>query len=471
MALASEEFKRYAHAGAPFVALLLASASIFVDLATSGQHPLWLDITKWGLLIVSLAVFFLSELEERVAGFLRDRVELAPAPPAAPQPLAAKALLQRPGSTEWAQTDPGLNEALSSGSLQVVARFDRKGSLSHPRLRRRLRAAGLWTRRPWVQWAWALAATGHAALSPWDSPKLRLVTEPSLPSGPGRRLDLAFGRTRYRASVLTNHQAAVEAVWRGKGGSRIPRASGLRSFWQEDTPLGPGLRPLDESGLANTVGISVLLVTADDHVLLPLQRSNNNLSKKTLAPSGSGGLDWPAKWRWPWARRPFDLAEFLQAEALREAAEECALGPDDLADLVQDFRLLGFARIGQWGGHPEFLAVAALGCTLESLKDMVAGGRGHAVQERPFTRYVAYGRLPFQRDGTPDGWTADRLPRLAWLVGPSPALGEVPVPTALSYPLRLALALWVDDERRRTVAQAASALGRGRAGGRGRRAP
>ena len=84
------------------------------------------------------------------------------------------------------------------------------------------------------------------------------------------------------------------------------------------------------------------------------QARGNIYSPDELAPSGSGGADWHDL-----DLIPVSLQEFVIRASEREFCEECGLGNPNLlraAGKLQS-RVIGFARVIERGGKPEFFCV------------------------------------------------------------------------------------------------------------------
>ncbi|MPV38400.1 hypothetical protein [Georgenia subflava] len=113
-----------------------------------------------------------------------------------------------------------------------------------------------------------------------------------------------------------------------------------------------GVRPLDQSELANVVGVSTLAITSDDHLLIVLQSRRSSASAELWAPSGSGSLE-P---RDVVADVSTTLQEVVTKGAERELVEECGIRP---ASIVAS-TVLGFGRWLDRGAKPEFVCLTAL---------------------------------------------------------------------------------------------------------------
>lgn len=114
----------------------------------------------------------------------------------------------------------------------------------------------------------------------------------------------------------------------------------------------------DQSSCANQIGTSTIAVTADHYLVLVEQSRRSNLSRNLLAPSGSGSADWKD------AEHISDLQQFVKRAAGRELTEECGL----TETAISWMRIIGFGRILQLGGLPQFFCLAKLECLYERIK-------------------------------------------------------------------------------------------------------
>ena len=112
------------------------------------------------------------------------------------------------------------------------------------------------------------------------------------------------------------------------------------------------LRDFGSSWLLNAIGVSVLAITTDGHFVVVMQSSNNDSARGLYAPTGSGSLE-PQDYNGATA---MPAARLLANGAMREAAEESAIAPEDVEDVFP----LGFGRWLQKAAKPEAFFVAFL---------------------------------------------------------------------------------------------------------------
>jgi hypothetical protein len=133
--------------------------------------------------------------------------------------------------------------------------------------------------------------------------------------------------------------------------------------WDIEAPEGPfqfreeylldasgDFRRLDSSKLDNSIGVSTLAITTDDHLVVTLQTTRSQASSGKLAPSGSGALeprDYPSSSL---------LKEFVCRGAVRELREETTISRTAIGRSA----VVGYGRWLDRGGKPEFFCVTAL---------------------------------------------------------------------------------------------------------------
>jgi 8-oxo-dGTP pyrophosphatase MutT (NUDIX family) len=173
-----------------------------------------------------------------------------------------------------------------------------------------------------------------------DEEKIRL-SEDLLPGSGSVRLQ----RTKYSAFLVTNRLGSVEL--REQGNTR-PRLD------EQDLLTAGRIPRLSRSSASNHLGVDVLAVTDDGRILITRQSPKNMLSPGLLAPSGSGSVDWAD------FTAGDDLGTVLRRAMRREMCEELGLATSAVPDL-DSVRLLGYARLTNLGGKPQFFGVVRTG--------------------------------------------------------------------------------------------------------------
>ena len=159
--------------------------------------------------------------------------------------------------------------------------------------------------------------------------------------------------TDYFSSICTNEMTCKEVLSR-RANTQI--FNGL-SFMSNNRIL----LDLSESKCSNHIGISTLAFTNDGKMVVTVQSVESAQSAELLAPSGSGSADLEDL-----KEKPDTFQSFITSAMKRELLEECALIND--ADDVVKTRLIGFARLLNRGGKPEFFGVSFLNVPFDSLR-------------------------------------------------------------------------------------------------------
>ena len=113
----------------------------------------------------------------------------------------------------------------------------------------------------------------------------------------------------------------------------------------------------EQSACANQIGASTIAVTSDDYLVIVEQGPRSNIAKGLLASSGSGSADWND------VAGLTDLQQFVKHFALRELTEECGLKANDVAWC----KIMGYGRLLDRGGLPQFFCLAKLNCAFRKI--------------------------------------------------------------------------------------------------------
>jgi hypothetical protein len=143
-------------------------------------------------------------------------------------------------------------------------------------------------------------------------------------------------------------------VWSRKTRTRIFDGLGFMSNNQI-------LLDLSESKCSNHIGVSTLAFTRDGKMVVTVQSASSAQSAGLLAPSGSGSADLEDL-----QQAGNDFHTFLTRAMERELLEECGLANAG-AGLVRT-RLIGYARLLDRGGKPEFFGVSLLDVPFATLR-------------------------------------------------------------------------------------------------------
>jgi hypothetical protein len=233
-------------------------------------------------------------------------------------PYANWSLLQVAGNS--AVYDPGLNTWLAGHPIVTIERCDE-----------------LWLPRGLHE------AARRCAWPDFDDLKVRPVTD--IRQG---ITSVTLQQTHYSAGLVTDALASHD-VW-------LPG---------QDHPLSPDGVVLDGDGriavfagggTANIMGGTVLAITTDGRVLLQYTGQHNAMYAGLIAGSAAGSADWTG------LQAGMDLVTFVQEGMRHELTEELGLPKHPPLSAI---KVIGFARITERGGAPEFFGVAKLGAGVQ----------------------------------------------------------------------------------------------------------
>lgn len=164
----------------------------------------------------------------------------------------------------------------------------------------------------------------------------RLTTEPSdLLTNP--QIKLIFQRAMYFDMLSSNN------------------------LWDYSRSIDRRLLRLDESRLANTVGVSCLVVTSDGWIIFVVQSERNAIHPSAIAPSGSGSLDWKDVTQELKAAsnnqdEDSSLRDLVFRGMLREVEEETGASSDAIDP--KSWIVTSYFRWLSRGAKPEFTGLA-----------------------------------------------------------------------------------------------------------------
>jgi hypothetical protein len=179
----------------------------------------------------------------------------------------------------------------------------------------------------------------------FNDKKIRIKSEPMIDEN-GSITPARIQLTSYFDTLLTN-DAHDMSVNYGVNQNKIFDG---RDFCFRDNTV----PECSVSQCSNHMGMSTIAITSDHNIVIVGQKEGNVFSQRKWAPSGSGSADWKKD------LRDFDdLQEFVKYAAKRELTEECKLDVDDVAWI----RLIGYGRMLERGGLPQFFCLAKLNCS------------------------------------------------------------------------------------------------------------
>jgi 8-oxo-dGTP pyrophosphatase MutT (NUDIX family) len=178
--------------------------------------------------------------------------------------------------------------------------------------------------------------------------KIRLRSDPLL-AGPGELQPSAIQPTRYFDTLVTNDAVRLNVTTR----------DGRTVFSGAGYCFPAGVIPdCRDSRCANQFGTTALALTSDDYFVIAGQGTGNAIHPGKWTAPGSGSADWAD------TRGVADLQDLIRAAAVRELAEETGLTPDD----IEWIRVIGYGRLLERGGLPQFFFLARLRRSLAALR-------------------------------------------------------------------------------------------------------
>lgn len=185
----------------------------------------------------------------------------------------------------------------------------------------------------------------------WNDRKIRQRTDLLLTNGCLPK-NIEFEPTDYFEGEVTNEIAPFEVYRKQDGGADPALVQSGRALYL----AGPRhtLIHYTDSQAANYVGVNVLAITRDRHLILQLQSGGNMQSRWRLAPSGSGSADDKDR---KVAKGSF--RHFIVEAMERELVEETGLDEKRRHEVALT-RVIGFARWLNRGARPEYFGLSAL---------------------------------------------------------------------------------------------------------------
>ena len=124
-----------------------------------------------------------------------------------------------------------------------------------------------------------------------------------------------------------------------------------------------GIQTFDKSIFSNHIGVSTIVISSDNKVLLQRHNNRTAVSANKYAGSGSGSVDYE-----DWDKNDNDLRQILIRAAHRELCEEA--GFKELFKKVKvETSVIGMYRNLERGGKPDYCLVTRIDADFQSLKD------------------------------------------------------------------------------------------------------
>lgn len=162
-----------------------------------------------------------------------------------------------------------------------------------------------------------------------------------------------LGKGSYYKSYLTNAIYNVKLV-------KPDQSDFIRPFCSAQTDE---VELLQDSTMGDHIGVSTILITSDDYVILLYQNKDAAFNKQSYIASGSGSVDWA-----DYQESYRDLRECIIGAAERELREE--MFHKVSAEKIPHFttRVVSFYRDMRRGGKPEFCCETRVNEELTQLK-------------------------------------------------------------------------------------------------------
>lgn len=189
------------------------------------------------------------------------------------------------------------------------------------------------------------------------------------------KMPIKLQKTSYFNGLASNEMSYIQLSVRTTSDLKNTATeiyNGLNLFLDRISDKTFQIQPLSSSSCSNHVGISTMAITTDQVVIITGQSRNNIQSRRLLAPSGSGSIDWND------AVKHKDLFTTLITAAERELCEECGINPKDVQ---MKTKVIGFARVLSRGGKPEFFCITEIFQTSAEIE------QNHSDQEHIFTSF------------------------------------------------------------------------------------
>lgn len=128
------------------------------------------------------------------------------------------------------------------------------------------------------------------------------------------------------------------------------------------------LKPNYKNSCTNYMGVSTVLITSDNYAILQVQGKDSNVNANNFAPSGSGSVDYSDYKK----SKNKTLENILKSAVERELLEEFGI---KRGVLQLNTHIIGYAKLIERGGKPDFFAVTKCDYTKEEIIKLVESGR------------------------------------------------------------------------------------------------
>lgn len=197
----------------------------------------------------------------------------------------------------------------------------------------------------------------------YDSKKIRLNNDIKELMNSKDNAIVQLSKTTYFNSICTNEISMQEMRYDDEvsycfDGFLLVKSKG-------DKNKDSRIYPLSESQCSNHIGISTLVITSDDFIILTRQGKRNLISSDKYIVTASGSLDLHD-------RKKCNLfGELIKKGMNRELCEECNIKKDNIIDT----NIIGYGRLLERGGKPEFFGITRVNITADKFIDNAKRGK------------------------------------------------------------------------------------------------
>jgi len=158
-------------------------------------------------------------------------------------------------------------------------------------------------------------------------------------------VEVSIAKTGYFTSLVTND--ACSQIGKVEGEPVL----NMTSLFPAERETGSNrMKSIAESDLSNHIGVSTVMLDADGVITLPRQGKGAQRSSGTLAPSGSGSLDWQDQ------NNVSDLLALVRVGVEREFREELGSNKSHGEQTL----VIGYFRWLRFGGLPQFICISKM---------------------------------------------------------------------------------------------------------------
>ncbi len=157
------------------------------------------------------------------------------------------------------------------------------------------------------------------------------------------------------------------------------------------------LYDLTRSPCANFIGVSMLVITRDKHIIIGKQAMFSKANKGRFAPSGSGSVDYAdirkACKYYGKTKRELTFNEILTYAMTREFCEECNYSLKRAKKTLKN-SLTGYVRLIERGGKPDYFGIGYLDDDIENIQKNIRNSERGLVDTNFLLKYKNINDIP-----------------------------------------------------------------------------